>query len=421
MAPSASGCAEAGGVCARGRSVTTLVVVLAAIAFVAVPVCVGELPREIARWYVAAAAESSLNEDYVAAVAHMDQAIAWNGEDPEFYLDRAAYKLETQQWESGLEDCDQARKLVPDSPAINLTRSEFLQHLGRPEAAIEEFKELLRRGAGDSPGVRAELLNGLAYVRAVGKRELPEALEASDESLQIVMIPSAVLDPGGYLCYARGYTAMRQGDTELALESLNEAVQHADSAYRQCVARLESLSKLPRGSEEYQERAAALRPHLFGILTLRAQLFDQLEQPDEAAKDRTEIESLTPHGNRTMEEPIELSVAIQRVRNIGNCLDTRGYTYYQLGDLQAARRDMQRAVDICQWSCTAKPWLLDAEKHEIMDIRERKKDEHRCERSLAVVYYHQMLVHEALGKQKEAARDRARIMELGCEPGEHLF
>ncbi len=337
----------------RGRSVTTLLVVLSAIAFVAVPVSLGELPREIARWYMAASAESSLNEDYAAAVAHMDQAIAWNGDDPELYLQRARYKLETQQWESGLEDCDHARRLAPDSPAINLTRSQCLQHLGRHEAAIEECKELLRRGAGASPGERAELLNGLAYVRAVGKRELRQALEASDESLQIVMIQSAVLDPGGYLCYARGYTAMRQSDTELALESLNEAVQYADSAYRQSVARWESLSQLPRGSEEYQERVAALRPHLLGILTLRAQLLDELERPDEAAKDRIAIESLTPHGNRTIEEPIKLPAAMQRVRDIGNCLDTRGFIYYQLGDLQAARRDMQRAVDICQWSCTA--------------------------------------------------------------------
>ncbi len=56
-----------------------------------------------------------------------------------------------------------------------------------------------------------------------------------------------------------------------------------------------------------------------------------------------------------------------------------------------------------------------------MDIREITRREHRDKRSLAVVYYHRMLVHEALGRQEEAAQDRARVVELGCEPGEHLF
>ena len=116
-----------------------------------------------------------------------------------------------------------------------------------------------------------------------------------------------------------------------------------------------------------------------------------------------------------------MSVAIQRVREMGSFLDTRGFLYYQLGDLPAARHDMQRAVDVCQWSCRAEPWMIDAVKHQILDIRELKKDERRNQRSLAVVHYHRMLVHEALGRQEEAAQDRARVVELGCEPGEHLF
>ncbi len=404
-----------------GRSVTTLLVVLSAVAIVAVPVLLGEFPREMARWNVAASQESALNSDYVGAVAHLDRAVAWDAEEPAYYLLRAQYKLETRQWESGLEDCDRARQLAPDAVVIAFTRSQFLQHLGRHESAIEECKELLRREAGATPGRRASLLNTLAYVRAVGKRELREGLEDSDESLQIVMIPSALLDPAGYLGYARGYTALIQQDLELALTSLNEAVQHADAAYKRSVARWESLGKLPRVSQEYEEQVAALRPHLLGILTLRAQLFDELEQPDNAAKDRAWIESLTPSGNRSLEEPIELPAALARVHEIGTYLDTRGYLRLQLGDLPEARRDMQRAVETCQWACRAMSWLFDAQKYMFRDIREFRREQRQMQLSLAVVYYHQMLVHEALGRQEEAARDRARVVELGYEPGEHLF
>ena len=279
-----------------GRSLVTLLVTLAAIAFVVVPIGIREVPREIARWYRAAAAESSLNNDHASAVAQMDHAIQWDPEDPISYLVRASFKLENRQWQSGLDDCDRARKLDPDLEQVGSIRSQLLQHLGRHEAAIAEYQALLRRSGEASPGERASLLNALAYARAVGNRELRQAMEAADESLQIVTIPSALLDPAGYLCYARGYTVGEQGDDDLALQYLNEAYEHAHQAYERSVDAADSLDMMPRGRQEYEEQVNALKPHLLGILTLRANLFDKLEQTENAAQDRKRAKALGQKG-----------------------------------------------------------------------------------------------------------------------------
>ncbi len=107
-----------------GKTRGEVLVVIATIALVVVPVATVEWPREIARWQQAAAMELRLRDDYIAAVAHMDRAIAWDDSDAQLFLQRAEYKLNAQQWQSGLEDCDRARQLDPDDPLVaELTQS----------------------------------------------------------------------------------------------------------------------------------------------------------------------------------------------------------------------------------------------------------------------------------------------------------
>ena len=84
------------------------------IAVVVLPLAVREIPREIARWHAAAANEQAMNGDYAAAVASMDKAhVSGSSKTPVWWLLRAQYKLETGLWQSGLDDCDQARRLLP--------------------------------------------------------------------------------------------------------------------------------------------------------------------------------------------------------------------------------------------------------------------------------------------------------------------
>ena len=145
------------------RGARTLVV-LATIALVIVPVARVEWSREIARWHEAAARELDLQGAADAAVARMDQAIAWCDQDALLFLQRAQYKLDTQQWQSGLEDCDRARQLAPNSPLVGELRSQFLQHLGRPQEAMAEWREILQADGKVRP-VRVRINSTASHTR----------------------------------------------------------------------------------------------------------------------------------------------------------------------------------------------------------------------------------------------------------------
>ena len=161
--------------------------------------------------------------------------------------------------------------------------------------------------------------------------------------------------------------------------------------------------------------------HLGGILRLRAEVLDQLGRADEAKQDHVRIEAMARDGNVSFAQPYDIDVAIDRVADVGNAIDTRGFLLYRLGDLAAARRDLDRAVAAGQVVCRAMPWLIDAIKHKVTDLRPLRQEARLAQFSLAVITYHRMLVLEALGMSDAAAADRATIVQLGFEPGAHLF
>ena len=236
-----------------GIAVQRLLIVLAAITLVVAPVLLQEFPREVARWYRDAAVEAQLNQDNITAIEQLDKAIGWSDEDPDLYFRRARFKLELCQWESGLEDCDRVRQLAPDFVEIGIIRSQFLMHLKRYESAIAELKEVLRESGDAKPRVRANLLNALAYARAIGSLELQQGLEAIEESIAIVTPRAGVLDPLGYLCYHRGFTAMVRKENEVALESLNDAAA-------ECRSRLQAKRGPLEGAGESASRPRGIYP-----------------------------------------------------------------------------------------------------------------------------------------------------------------
>ncbi len=412
-----------------GRSVATLLVVLGAVALVVVPLLIYEFPREMARWYSAAADEAWLNDDYATALTHIDQALSWDATSALLHLSRASYWMELEEWQKALDDCNRARERAPGLQQVYEKRSTCLLHLGRHEAAVDDFKAYRKLDveAASGPLRRAELLNGEAYVQAVANLELEQALQASEEAVRTVMVRSAVFDPEGYLAFGRATTARLQEDPQLALTSLNEAVAHASQAYQRASTRWQTLASTSQGSLaypgslEYEEQVAALKPHLLGILTARAELLEELKQSEAAAQDRAQIESITAGESHSVESPVKLEEAAARLRVLSGFLDTRGFVHYRLGNLPAARRDLQYAIEIAEWLNRADPWITEAHKHYVTDERELRKLAHLTQRNLAVLYYHQLLIHEALDRTDDAERDRARLAELGYEPSEDLF
>jgi hypothetical protein len=401
-----------------------VLVVLATIALVVVPVAIVEWPREVARWHVAAADERALDGDYAEAVAQLDRAIDWNDSDPHLYLGRARYSLEAGQWQSGLEDCDRARRLMPDDARVGELRSQFLQHLGRHGEAVAEWREIMQGGGSPLPFLRAHQLNGMAYAMAVGTLDLKQGLAAVDEALRMIANVPAILDPAGVLGFGCAVTfSEKLGDSQLALSQASEARGHAEAALQ----RIEQ-KQAPQAEKNEAGKSVALtnelqslRAHLAGILDLRADLCDKLKKPEEAEKDRARKKELASGGNLTEARPYDLSTAIDRVSSCASFLDTRAFLLYKLGALDAAYDNLQLAWEASQRLCQVSSLRIESMKHYVSDIRPLLQEDRQHRRTLAVVTYHRMLVLEAQGKQQEAEEDRQRIRDLGYEPGDQLF
>src|SRR5690606_29581392 len=108
-----------------------------------------------------------------------------------------------------LADASQALEGTSGDERVRLLmqRAELLQHLGHWSEAVEDWTEILQvsdnedptRAAGTEALPRAQLLNGLAYARALAGIELEEALQHANEALEERPESSAILDTRGFI------------------------------------------------------------------------------------------------------------------------------------------------------------------------------------------------------------------------------
>ncbi len=405
----------------NGRAWGTLLVIATAVGIVIVPVASLEIPREVARWHVAAATESALNGDYSTALGEIERAMAWDPANPAWLLLRASYRLETGAWQEGLSDCDQLARLLPDDRQVGELRSSFLHHLGRHREAITEWRNILR-ASGPLPAIQEQhLLNGLAYATAIGGLDLEDGRFAVEKALQIVANVPAIFDPGGVLDFGRAVTAQELGQTD-------EAVQFATSARDSAELALQQVSRKAARTDETDPSAAvrrneeqALRAHLAGILEFRSQVNDELGRADDAAEDRRRKQELTSAGNLAEVRPYGLEIAVARVESCASILDTRGFVLYRLGMYEEALNDLDLALAAYKEVSRTLPAFIEARKHLIIDMRQENRQEDQVRRTLAVIRYHRSLTRDALSQTAKAEEDRTAIRELGFVPDEHLF
>lgn len=406
----------------RPRRLVQFAVIAGAIFLVAGPVLYFEFPREVGRWYQAASDEQRLNGEYDAAIEHLTTAIDWDGQSAELLVRRAELKLQRGGWQSALEDCDRAAELSGGARLAVATRTECLHNLGRNSEAVQQWRDLLTELSDEIEDLdRAQLLNGFAYACAVGNLDLDEAIVAVDEAIQLSVNEAALLDPEGVLYAGRAMVENELGRLSEALISYQRAGKSASAALEREKMRFDALKTSGKAAEEYARRVAVLRPHLAGILTMRAELLAKLKKPNEAKRDRERLDSLSIDGNLSVALPLDLSQAMLVVANNAAILDTRGLLYYHLGDLEEALQDTENAVVSADWQMKAFEWFSGISRSFTVDLRLQEEQKRLRARSVAVIHYHRMLVLERLGKTDRAAKDRARIVQLGYDPSEELF
>ena len=157
-----------------------------------------ESPREIGRWHLAAANEFWDEAEYAAlkgektraaenrekAFAKVEDALKWSPEEPDWILLRAAWRSRSGRSADALADCNALIEKFGERPPLLSVRMGILQELGDHAKALQDAERLdaLSLTSGRPP--RGESLNNVAYVKAIGKIDLYEALKQADEAVR---------------------------------------------------------------------------------------------------------------------------------------------------------------------------------------------------------------------------------------------
>ncbi len=251
------------------------------------PVIGKEAPREAGRWLCAAALEQQ-PLDAQAALALVDRAIAVGGAQPDFLLLRATLHVDLKNASAAEADLDAALEAADDleKVAVYAQRAEQHQRLHRWQAAVDDWKAIAKL-VETIPGAvtRAELLNNLAYMRALANVELEQALV--DVNLAITQVKqenSQFLDTRGYVLY-------RLGQYSRALADLDRAVQLMREERARILKVLDENTKVyidqrvPRKAKKSLDRSLAV---LLYHRSLAQDLFDEAK----GAADLAEVRSL---------------------------------------------------------------------------------------------------------------------------------
>jgi tetratricopeptide (TPR) repeat protein len=276
-----------------GNLRTSRLVIIVLLLVILGPVAWRWWPKEVARWYSAVATEKQLDGDAQAAQQALTAALWWDPESAATFRQRGDLLTDQGQYEQALEDYCRAIELNPDDPINLIKRSVALQYLGKHAEAIRDWQEIEAMWKERGQEGFAMALNGLAYARALGNTELDRALEEVNQALQF-------------------------------------------------------------GGRNPESRAAML--------------------------------------------------------------DTRGYIQLLRGEYQAARQDLDRAIQPMEMILAKESGVKN-----YPDPREHEQSLKQLKHSIAVMYYHRALMFEQLGEPELAARDLQRVHQLGHEPGDHLF
>lgn len=176
------------------------------------------VPREVAGWHLAEAHEARAEGDDDRAYAEMTEALRWLPNKPALYLQRAAWRLEDDQFDKALDDAKEAENCNGDPYQVLSLKAQILQHLGRHAEAVRAWEAIGRLPQFADGEGRAMALNGVAYARAVGRLKIKEGLAEAAEALNLAPGSAAVLDTHAFLLHLDGQDAE-------AIKELNQAVE----------------------------------------------------------------------------------------------------------------------------------------------------------------------------------------------------
>ena len=244
------------------------------------PLVVSESPKEIARWFLAAAIEKQSTGDYPAAYDLLARAITWNPSSSKLVLQQAQWKLAENLPLEALGYCNQILQLHPKLAEGFFLRSLVQQRLANHSAALDDLDQIVKLALDDYCPLDTAF-NARAYGRALAiddkqldASHLKKALEDVEQAIKSQRLNADYLDTRGFLYFL-------QEDYDPALKDLNQAVDLSEKEFDILLFSVEQASLEQAVIDKIKQE----REHLAVIYHHRYRILEKLGQKQKSERD----------------------------------------------------------------------------------------------------------------------------------------
>jgi tetratricopeptide (TPR) repeat protein len=184
------------------------------------PVVLPAIRDAVVDWSLEEAARCEAVGDGGGALAHVDRAVRWAGDDPRLICLRGQLRIGNGDAAGAAADADLAADLQPAAPQPRRLRALANTMLGRADAALADAEAVVDLSVDGDP----ESLNLRAYTRALLGRDLERALDDIERALDRPEDPLPEhLDTRGYVLHLLGRNAEAIDDLNRAIDGMQDA------------------------------------------------------------------------------------------------------------------------------------------------------------------------------------------------------
>lgn len=258
----------------RKNRLATWGIIAIMIALVSLPVLIKTAPLELAKWYLAAAANAVSSQNWNAA----EELLSKSEEiSPDIRLSPDYWGVYLRLNSNNPEGDDSAASLIEKlKEAIgenseNRLAGNWLVELLSEQGRFSEALDTMKLTLGEAGARGAIQLNQLAYHRSLAKQELEQALEDIDKALQEIPDEPSFLDTKAWILFKQGKSKEALPLVDKAVERFLQLVpanlQRAPEDYDPAGLGTAPLGKLPDDAPQDAIKAVAvIRYHRLKIL-----------------------------------------------------------------------------------------------------------------------------------------------------------
>lgn len=293
-------------------------------ALMAAMIVVTEIPNEMISWRLARAVAAREAGDKLQAAKLLEEVLKDRPGDPEVLFYKYVADREDDKFDEAIAYLDgrikRGRKDTDRYGNLLIERSNILAKTDRFPEALADWEELGRLHKTTGKPSRAEVLNGLAYVRGIGNFELETALEDINAAIAIgrgevadaeKMYEKARAEKAGifqaketviqtrndferYLD-TRGVILFQQGEYAAAQVDFDEALQHSKYVAEQVRVHRDSFSARERLYKTFLTKLQSLEYTRGVICYHRSRNLRKLGRDEDAERDLKKARELLQH------------------------------------------------------------------------------------------------------------------------------